>query len=360
MAKPLIAIIAMSARPYAQMASKAGFAVLAFDAFNDDDLIAVADATYQIPIKNNALDADALIALLSALDLSELQGICYGAGEDNPTLIKAIAQFAPVIGNTAASLSHCNNIQAFTQFCDKVGAQYPPIAKVLPRSAADYLIKQAASSGGAGIQWARADDALAEGAYYQQFQSGMPVSCTFISHANGVQMLGFNEQWCAASSQAPFQYGGAVSHIDLPDGVKAQIEAFVERATQHFSLRGLNSCDAILDGEQLYFLEINARLSATAACYCDNENRLFLHHVNACLGEALPKIEIPKDSHAHQVQYAQYACSIIGAGWPDWVSDRPAAKTQIAANAPICTVHASADNSEQAKQLVQTRANSVF
>ena len=53
--------------------------------------------------------------------------------------------------------------------------------------------------------------------YFQQQQSGKPISCLFIADTHGVEVIGFNEQWLDESTVEPFRFGGAVSHAEMSE-----------------------------------------------------------------------------------------------------------------------------------------------
>jgi len=117
-------------------------------------------------------------------------------------------------------------------------------------------------------------------------------------------------------------------------------------------------------------LEINPRLSATFDLYYKTyeKNRLglFEAHVQSCYSKSakihpnqtsqLSKVQLSK---AHVILYSPQAIKISSAfSWPVWVSDIPTsgqATINIELEAPICTVFASANNAESAKQLAQSR-----
>jgi len=275
-----------------------------------------------------------------------------------------LAHYCPIVGNSAATVAACKNIEQFTQFCEQHHFCYPEVTKRKPEDVQSWLVKTANSSGGAHVQYASQTSELANHQYYQQYQSGTPVSCLFLSNGHDVTIVGINEQWCAATDESPFRYGGAMSHFSVSRAIYQQMEIIVQAATAHFHLRGLNSFDAILENEQLYLLEINPRLSATASFYDTNDFQLFQHHIQASQQGLLPEKNnqsVRAIIKAHQVKYAQYDCSIIdGHQWPEWVSDRPSPRQSILSNMPILTVNAIAESASQAKQLVEARAASMF
>jgi predicted ATP-grasp superfamily ATP-dependent carboligase len=162
----------------------------------------------------------------------------------------------------------------------------------------------------------------------------------------------------------PYRYGGAVSQIDLTASVQDQLLKAAQQLTAEFSLLGLNSLDAVLQDGVAYVLEINPRLSASVGLYetVDGEMSLLAMHVAACKQAqtyTLPSsVAVKSGSVAQAVIYSELPLSIpANFIWPDWVQDCPSPQSSIQMHAgePICTVLASADKADAAKQLLAIR-----
>jgi len=206
------------------MAKNAGYDVVAIDAFADEDLKLAADDVYQIPVKDGFFSTSALLEVLDTFALDDVAGICYGAGfEAKPENIQMLAHYCPIVGNSAATVAACKNIEQFTQFCEQHHFCYPEVTKRKPEDVQSWLVKTANSSGGAHVQYASQTSELANHQYYQQYQSGTPVSCLFLSNGHDVTIVGINEQWCAATDESPFRYGGAMSHVRLCVGASSSL-----------------------------------------------------------------------------------------------------------------------------------------
>jgi predicted ATP-grasp superfamily ATP-dependent carboligase len=128
--------------------------------------------------------------------------------------------------------------------------------------------------------------------------------------------------------------------------------------TAALALRGLNSLDAVLEGDKVWILELNPRLSATFNLYPNLLNA----HIQGSKGEF---VDIPKNNSA-KAEFVLYAKKqlIIPADfiWPDWVADIPymgAAVLKLDENVPICTVLAEAEDATSAHQLVLDRVEKL-
>jgi predicted ATP-grasp superfamily ATP-dependent carboligase len=66
---------------------------------------------------------------------------------------------------------------------------------------------------------------------------------------------------------------------------------------------------------------------------------------------------VPEKASAHLIYYEDKNKIIPpDVVWPEWVSDVPAAATQIRAGDPVCTIMASADEASEAQLMARQRA----
>ena len=367
--KPTIVIAAISSRPYVKAAKEAGFDVIAIDVYVDQDTQAMAKQSIQVPCFQNQFHAELLLAAIDGLDHQAIQGFCYGAGfEAQPELIEQIQQRMPVLGNTGNVIEHCKSPQAFAQFCQHNQFATPLITLEAPTNLEGWLIKTAGGCGGTHVHFAESYTLpVTHDQYYQRFQSGLSISCLFLAAGGTARIVGVNEQWVAADVGLPFLYGGAVSHHQLEEKLLAELTRFIALATVHFQLTGLNSVDALLDvnalqaSNQLVFLEINPRLSATMDLYATEADPLFAFHVQAFQSHSSPALNVIHQSKAHHIVYARQVTHIQAPqSWPDWVCDIPSKPQTFDIGMPICTVISEADTMHAAKQLVQARAASLL
>jgi uncharacterized protein len=364
--KQTIIIAAISSRIYVQAAIHAGFEVIALDAFCDVDTQKIAKNVIKILLKNGQFVADDFLQTLQKIDLTNVFGLCFGAGsEAQPALLAEIAKFVPVFGNLPETVQYCKNPQLFAAFCEAYQMPTPAIQFSRPINTIGWVQKQIGGSGGAHIKPVfPLEIPNNQASYFQKIQAGTPVSCLFLSDGKNAQVIGFNEQLCNSTRLLPYRYGGVVSHYPLPDKVKTAIENFVQNAAKYLQLVGLNSADFIVEGETVYALEINPRLSASLDCYSAKKGDLFAAHVAACVGDLSADLRdwpiVDKQSRAHFVVYAHQAISVAtDMQWPDWVRDIPQANSEIAADAPICTVVADARTAKRAKQKLFERVRDL-
>ena len=362
MAKQWIIVAAISSRAYLQAAIYAGFEVIAIDTFADVDTQKYAKQVLQLPIKNGQFEADAFIKVLQKIDLKKCIGLCYGAGfELQPNFLTEIAKLIPIIGNAPQAVQSCKNPHILAEFCKFNQFAIPTIAFSRPTNTIGWLQKQIGGSGGAHIKAVSPlEIAINQNVYYQKIQAGTPYSCLFLADEKNAQVIGFNEQWCHASAVLPYRFGGAVSHADLSENVKATITEFIAKATLFFGLKGINSCDFLLHENKVYMLEVNPRLSASLQLYSAKKGDLFAAHLQACAGELKQWPTVEKQAKAMHIIYANKAAHVTAKvptnmDWPDWVCDIPQPDSEIAAGEPICTVLADARIAKLARKKVMQR-----
>lgn len=362
-----IIIAAIASRAYVKSAVVDGFEVVAIDAFADTDTQHMARHCYQIMMNESQLDTKQLITMLDSMDLQSVTGFCYGAGfEQTPAILTQINERITVLGNTAAVVEQCKAVDHFFNLCDSLNIPYPPVRTNRPLHSFGWIQKEIGGSGGGHIKRLfDIQDVEKENVYYQRVQSGKSISCLFLANDNAVQIIGFSEQWLAEQSAAPFSYGGAVSHADISELAAVRLTEYVSKLSQAIGLIGLNSCDAICDGDSVYVLEINPRLSATIDLYASKRCNLMAIHVAACqhdLDINLTQLKNNEESNrAHQVVYAKQDMTVkSNMSWPNWVCDIPKAEFRFKMGSPICTVMAEAETPLLAKRLVHERSVELY
>ena len=369
-------------------AKRAGYSVSAIDAFADKQTLTLADKVMVVAYDKHGFNAAAMLSAVNAINVKQYVGFIYGSGfEAQPELLLKLAQIIPLIGNAASNVQAVKTT-GFFAVLDALNIKHPNIYEALPVNAINhgaengsYLKKFAGGCGGTHISVAETEQKLASDHYFQQHISGLAVSLLFIADGKEIVVIGFNEQWLNPTKTMPYRYGGAVGNIALPIEVQQQLIEAAQKITRQFGLTGLNSLDAIiqktaLQGDIVYVLEINPRLSATVDLYEDLN--LIDAHVQTVLMHSLkdPKkytetytekysklpasIKASKQCKAQAIVYAEFDMQLpTEFDWPDWVVDTPCkadgSHIKILATEPICTVNAHAKNADDAKQLAQSR-----
>ncbi|MEQ1599375.1 MAG: ATP-grasp domain-containing protein [Methylotenera sp.] len=357
-------ITALSARGFAEAAVACGHDVIVLDAFADEDTQRVSTKTHKLNMHINnqglSLDENDFKSVFSGINLADIDGFLYGSLFDNcPRLLEWVAEYESIVGNQPEMLKQAKDFSFFA-LLDDLGIQHPEVCLQMPDNPAQWLAKQLGGSGGTHIKPA-SQAKYFQKAYFQKKQAGTPISILFVADGKTAKTIGFNQQLIAPTDEMPYRFAGAVNNIALQPNICGAFEHASQQLTSALSLRGINSLDAILEGETLWILELNPRLSATFDLY---EN-LFSLHLQGCAGNLMDSLPIIKTSKAQLILYADEVLEIPkDFAWPNWVADITAlevgeSNVRIAQNMPICSVFAHADSAEVAHAQVRQRSDKL-
>jgi predicted ATP-grasp superfamily ATP-dependent carboligase len=359
-------IVAVSGRALARAAADAGYTPLVADFFADLDTQALALRAQKIPGDlSHGFCWESLEPVLDALcadAASPPLGVIYGSGfEDRPELLDAIAARWRLIGNSAASVAEVNDPEGFFAVLAQMGIPHPESRLDPPAEPEGWIAKRLGAAGGSHVVPAEGKSG-ASNVYFQRLIPGRPVSALFASDGVRATMLGLSEQWGAPAPGKPWRYGGASRPAEV--GLKAaeRMGAIVARVAAAFRLKGLNSADFLLDGDDPCLLEINPRPGATLDIFANTELPLIEVHLNAVQHHRLPaRAHDLEGAAASMIVFAPEALTIPeGMVWPDGAADLPKPGEQIDKERPICTLLARAGSGDQARSLVRAEARQLL
>lgn len=355
-------IAAIAANKYVSMAVNAGYQVICIDAFADLDTQQLAHEWYQIAVHNSQFDANAMLDLLDSLDLSEIEGFCFGAGfEQQPDLLKSIAERLPLLGNHADVIKACKQPIDFYEVCLSLNVPAPRVSLTPPEHKGGWLQKQMGGCGGTHVQdWHPCFKVANNSIYYQRKVAGQQYSALLIAQNRRAQVLGFNQQWLSPTLAMPYRLGGVVSQITLQNNIQKKLIEYIKKLTYYFNLKGLNSIDFVCNEDDLWVLEINPRLSASACLYELTQGHLIDVHVALCQdadwAQVIESVRLNQVSKAFQTIYAVEDLQIDATiTWPNWVSDIPHEKRLISQDQPVITVNAAAKSVTATCDLIAKR-----
>lgn len=346
-----------SARGYARAAKSCGYQVITLDAFADADTRNVAEQCFKVRFSEQGVDTDDFKRVFSKICLDDVAGFLYGSLFDAaPALLSWVAEQVSIIGNNPETMQLVKSLDFFV-LLDNLNIQHPEIRLDLPGNTDNWLSKQLGGNGGLHVKPVKY--ALA-GDYFQRQVDGEPVSLLFVANGVTAKIIGFNLQLISPTAELPYRFAGAVSNVALPKQAQQKLVHAAQQLTTELGLRGINSLDAVVEGDELWILELNPRLSATFHLYPN----LLQTHIQACKGRLLGFPQ-SNDSKAQMTLYAQKTMEIASDfAWPDWVADIPyvgrdESSVNIQMNDPICTVLAEAGKAATAHQLVLQRVNTL-
>ena len=357
-------VAALSARGFAQAAVEAGFEVIVIDVFADADTCQFSKKAFKVSLDANSVDIADFKRIFAEIDLSHCAGFLYGSlFDDAVELLDWVSMRLPVIGNRFETMQLAKSANFF-ELLATLDIRYPQV--VLQAQMQDDFFKQSYEwvskkfGGSGGLHVKPATSKIESIDYYQRKLDGLPISLLFLADGETAQTVGFNQQILAPTENLPYRYAGAVSRVQLPQVAKNVLEVAAAKLTKRFALRGCNSLDAIWDGENVWVLELNPRLSATFHLYPNLLNA----HLQACVGKM---VDLPTStaSKAQKVLYADEALSIEADFiWPDGVTDISSPEfgakvIKISQHAPICTVNVEAENADLAMRLVGEKTEAL-
>ncbi len=330
-----IVIVAHSARMAAQLADQAGVKALVIDCFADCDTQAVATAFIQIP-------SLALLDLQPAVEdfiaRFAVTDVLYGSGfESYPESLDYLHSRLKLLGNPSETFKKLADKPAFFGLLHNVGIAYPRTQFLPPTKIEGWLVKPMQGQGGAGITFYRTRRQHQAGDYYQRLQKGVAHSVLFLADGQNFCIVGFNRQWTVAlDTEQAFVFAGVSTVADVPPEQQRQVAGWLAKLVPALSLQGLNSLDFIRDGEHIYLLEINPRISASLQLY---QGDWLAHHINAING-VLPTANFQHTYHAaYQIIYAHQAVQIPDPfHWPEQCCDVPPTGALIRKGQPICSI----------------------
>jgi predicted ATP-grasp superfamily ATP-dependent carboligase len=365
-AQPALAV-ALSARPLAASARRAGAPVIALDLFADEDTAAAAQECWRLPRRSSplapweretclAFQSHALIAAVEE-QRHKISGLAYGAGfEQDPSLLAMLEARVRLLGNRAAVVAAVKDPPSFAGLLANLGVPHPETT-LEARVDGDWVSKRIGGSGGHHVTLARASRAAA-GFYLQRRVAGRAVSALFLGDGRHARVLGHSEQWADATAEMPFRYGGCVGPVMLDARIAAMIDEICQELVAALGLVGLNSLDLLLDGARFHVLEVNPRPGATLDVFdgCDGLS-LWDAHIAGVAGRLAPPGRIAGAPRAAGLVYAPMQIKIPRFfAWPDWAADRGRPGTLIESGEPVCTVMATAATTGEAREIVEKRA----
>ncbi|MDH3526799.1 MAG: ATP-grasp domain-containing protein [Gammaproteobacteria bacterium] len=358
-----VLIGALSGRALASSAYTASMPVVVLDVFGDMDMRVCASDWGRVGNAQGGIDRAVLLEAAERLcPPDRCGGLVYGAGfESCPDVLAELAENRDLLGNDPRVLDTMGSPERFFSMLEQLGIPYPAISYRRPENTRGWLAKRAGASGGGHI---RTPQQIANecGYYFQRKMQGRIMSVLFLANGREASIVGISEQWNAAVlKEHPYSYGGAVSDQEVSPRVRADLRYAINACVEKVGLRGLNSMDLVLDGEEFQVLEINARPTATAELYeSESAESLFKLHIKACRGKVPHDRNPTSRRYAHLMVYAEQGLKVPrGFRWPNWCSDRPPAETRIDAGEPICSVHASGTGSLELRGFLERRRRFV-
>jgi predicted ATP-grasp superfamily ATP-dependent carboligase len=195
---------------------------------------------------------------------------------------------------------------------------------------------------------------------YQKRVEGIPCAAVFVAREGRAQLLGVTRQligepWLRSHG---FQYSGSIGPWPISAATRETLEQLGNVLSEQFELVGLFGVDFILDGENVWPIEVNPRYTASVEIVerCTGVSAIAAH-VAACGGTAGSRAPVRREApcHGKAILFATRDLAISQAfadfslvkslqtPWPS-LGDVSVAGTPVESGRPILTVFASGAN----------------
>ncbi len=286
--QPII-LLALSARILAESAARAGWRPITIDLFADSDVQALGQ-TIKVAANDLGFSKNALLATIQRVCANGSRPkLVYGGGIDSDwEILKSIAKYTQIIGNTPETLRIINTPQVFFPLLTSLDILHPETRMDRPGDTAEWLLKFPGSEGGKGIYSASDELRDPSAGYFQRRLKGPSLSALFLANGHQCQILGFNTQTVRYVGEQQFFFSGIISAADLIPSQQQQVADYLEKLVKSASIKGMGSIDFMLEGGNCKVLEVNPRPPASLALYDeDYPDGLLNAHINAVAGQML-------------------------------------------------------------------------
>jgi predicted ATP-grasp superfamily ATP-dependent carboligase len=232
---------------------------MAADLFADADLRRIATATRISPYPEGFVDW---------LRAVEPPAWMYtGALENHPELVDQLAWIAPLWGNPGDVLARVRSPWELSKVLTSAGLLFPEISATpgdLPTNGR-WLAKSYRGASGSGVREWTGDRSNLEGICFQKRVGGTPCSAVFVAVDGAARLLGvtrqlIGESWLGAHG---FQFAGSIGPLPISDAINGTVMRIGSVLAKQFDLLGLFGVDFVLNGEDVWALEVNPRYTAS-------------------------------------------------------------------------------------------------
>ena len=357
-----VLICALSGRALAQAAHAAGFAPVVLDTFGDLDTRAVATACHRVPVDGRwRLRKGPILAAARRMAPPPIP-LVWGSGfERSPALLAELVAGRELLGNSPDVVRATRDPLGFAATASLLGIQHPDVRITPPDRTIGWLCKRVGGAGGGHVHRAGPRLPRGRGWYWQRWTKGEALSALVVGNGTHASVLAIGRQLVTPRTGHPFRFAGTLAPAGISSVARCRLERVASRLGRHYRLRGLASVDALVAGDDVTVLELNARPGGSMDAYGAALGiNLFALHVGACRGGALPEPEPPRQCAGSLIVFADRTAQVPDRfTWPDWAADRSPPGSVIAPGGPICTVLARGAAAEDLLRLLRARAASI-
>jgi predicted ATP-grasp superfamily ATP-dependent carboligase len=348
----------------AELATRDGQRVVAFDLFGDLDLRRSASRV----VTPSELGGGRMRALVDAAAMEAPSGVVYGAGlENHPALVARLAGRHALLGNTPGTLRAVRTPARVGAALHDAGLPYPRTFVTAPAERSRRWLRKPLRGGGGTRVHEWRGGRLPAGTFVQERIDGVACSAAVVGDGVDAVVLGLTEQLVGrrAFGVRGYRWCGNIAPPRLPAGEReallGQARAICSCLAGAFALRGLFGVDFMWDGERAWTVEVNPRPTASLEAIealRPHPPGVFDAHLRACAG-ALPRVEPGRSGAAGKAVLFATENVVIGDSvrWLECgVRDVPHPGERIAAGRPVCTLVTTAATPQDALARLEEQA----
>ena len=364
-----VLLAGLSTRAAAESAARAGFEVIAIDAFGDRDQH---PAVRSLSITRDLGGRPTAASMARAARSISCDAVAYlSPFENHPRAVATLASGRALLGNPPEVLRRVRDPRLLAEAFRRHGLAAPMVRIHTndPNDANAWVIKPRASGGGQRVRpWRPTLARLPRGSYLQEFVEGIPGSVVFLSGAGRSVPLGITRQLLGdpAFGASGFQYCGSILASAGPVGA----ERLAAAVTVEFGLVGLNVIDFVAHDGAPYAIEVNPRWSGSMELVERVVGvSLFALHTAACLDGEPPPVSLGWGRPPRGVVLGKAIVfarrDVVVGDTQRWLADStvrdvPQPGERIAAGRPVCTVFAEGRDESACRLALASQAAEIY
>ncbi len=333
--------------------------VINIDSFNDKDLVG---ENYLNPDPQGRVNKDVILIIKNLnLEKKDTLIIISSEYENDIDYFTELKKYGTPLGNSQSNIYDIYDHRKIFKKLKKQNIKFPEKLSNSELNNKDYIKKSFHSSGGLNLKKNEFSEDLNKDEFYQTFIDGDSYSVIFICKNKEFSIVGINKIFSKKTKFSEFTFSGAYSNLDLKKEVIDSLKRIINFFVKNYNLVGLNGIDFILS-DDVYFLEINPRITQTCFMYEDNFSDGFLNaHIEAC-SQNNKKIEINDDKSyfAFETIFANSSFNFnIDTQELNFLINIPKQNTFIEVGYPICTICSKSNTNESLKSVMSERLQLV-
>jgi predicted ATP-grasp superfamily ATP-dependent carboligase len=381
-----ILITGISARAMTESAVHSGYPVTALDAFGDRDLT---ELTESYSLQRDFRAAYSSEALFKASQKLSFDAVAYNSNLENyPEILECFSDSHRILGNSPKVVASVRNWPDLLGNLKSTGFSVPETIFFGKTGPVDperrWLLKPILSGGGHGICFyspqvqsrsGSRNGCCAPGFMLQEYIPGKPCSASIVANGKDCTVVGVSEQLVGMQKfgSQGFRYCGNL--LPIPETMAAdtgrlildKVRRLAGFLTKDYGLVGLNGIDFILNGDQIYFTEVNPRYTASMEIIeIAYELPMFHLHMQSILDGKLPEFNLEAELKRGKAFGKGYIYAERDVMVPDtgkWsiedIHDIPLSGEKIRKGGPVCTILAGRSTVEDTLSEMMNRAQEL-